>query len=278
MAFKSFAQYQEDKNGEFFVLPNHGDSADVVFLYKNIEQVLVADVHYISSPGYKGYVHCCGNGCPACNYVPANGKYRGLRLDHKIFIPLYNIQKNKIEFWDRSTFFESVLHTEVFSKFPNPSEVVFRITRNGQAGSRETTYDITPVGRNTLSYEQILATFNTTFPEGYSVICKEMSPDDITKALSANNTPSDLTDYGYTPVPRGTAPVEAVTTPEINVPVPEYSAQPDMAPPLADYPVATPAPQPEYAPPFETAEDAIVSSDNAEASDDSADQLDDVKF
>ena len=50
MAFKSFNQYQEDKNGEFFVLPNDKDYADVIFLYRSAADVLIAEgVHYLST-------------------------------------------------------------------------------------------------------------------------------------------------------------------------------------------------------------------------------------
>ena len=48
MAFKSFNQYQEDKNGEFFVLPNDKDWADVIFLYRSINDPLIATVHWLS--------------------------------------------------------------------------------------------------------------------------------------------------------------------------------------------------------------------------------------
>lgn len=261
MAFKSLSQYQEDKNGEFFVLPNDKDYADVIFLYRSVEDVLVADVHYISSASYKGYVHCCGNGCPACNYQTKDGK--GIRLDHKIFIPLYNITKGKIEFWDRSTFFEQVLQKSVFGPYPNPSETVFRVTRYGEAGSRDTKYDIRAVGRNvpSMSYEKILADAHVTFPDGYSVICKEMPASEMYAALNSNTSSSDLQDYGYVPVPRGSAAAQPeYVAPSVSVPVPEYSAPPEVAPPVADNIMPEPI--------------EPISDSN----DDSGDSLDDVKF
>lgn len=276
MAFKSLSQYQEDKNGEFFVLPNDGDYADVVFLYRSIDDVLVADVHYISSNSYKGYAHCCGTGCPACNYGE-----RGIRLDHKIFIPLYNIQKNKIEFWDRSTFFEQVLQKHVFGPFPNPSETVFRVTRHGDAGSRDTKYEIVPVGRNTFKpYDAILSDFNVTFPDYYSTICIEMSSSDMYAALNNSGASSDLQDYGYVPVARGSAAVNASAIPDMpTVDTPQYSAPPEVAPPvvdvsLGDYnPEAIPAPVEEAVTVEEMSAAAVP-----DVSDDSSDSLDDVKF
>lgn len=257
MAFKSLSQYQEDKNGDFFVLPNDGDYADVVFLYKSVNDVLVADVHYINTTSYKGYVHCCGAGCPACNHGE-----KGIRTDHKIFIPLYNINKNKIEFWDRTTYFEQVLQKSVFGPFPNPSEAVFRITRHGEAGSRDTKYQIEPKFRNSsMPYEKILADFNITLPEGYSAICKEMSIAEMTQAFNSTASASNLEDYGYTPVPRGAAASQAqAELPSIDIPTPEYSAPP------SDLPVM----------PEMTAESSNANIETP--ADDSSDSLDDVKF
>lgn len=257
MAFKSFSQYKEEKQGEGFILSNDGDYADVVFLYRSVNDVLVADVHYISSATYNGYAHCCGTGCPACNYPTKSG--RGIRLDHKIFIPLYNISKGKIEFWDRSTFFENVLETQVFKNYPNPSETVFRITRKGEAGSRDTRYEIMPVGRNSaMPYEKILADCGMTLPEGYSNIVREMSIEEMSAALSPTGG-SDLQDYGYVPVPRGSSADNSGVT----VDTPEYSAPPSDLPPIPDE-VAAPE-LPDYTP---------ESSEPASSDDD----LDDVSF
>ena len=226
MAFKSFEQYQEDKNGEFFVLPNDGDYADVIFLYRSTRDVLVADVHYLSTATYKGYAHCCGKGCPACSYGE-----KGLKPQNKIFIPLFNITKGKIEFWDRTTFFEQKLQTDVFKNFPNPSECVFRITRHGASGSRETTYEIIPVGRNAaMPYEKICADFNVTFPESYSRICREMTIAEMSAAFASNGNSAvtGMADYGYTPVPRATYVPEGSVTPTVSTPV--YSEPPASIP------------------------------------------------
>lgn len=270
MAFKSLTQYQESKNGEFFTLPNDGDYADVIFLYRNVEDVLIAsDVHYLISSSYRGYVDCCGAGCPACNYGE-----RGIRRDNRLIIPLYNLQKNKIEFWDRSPFFEQTLQKYVFAPFPAPYEAVFRITRRGEARSRDTHYDIVPVGRNsTMPYDSILSSFGITFPEGYSSVCKTMSIAEMSAALNANSGSSDLQEYEYTPVPRGEA-----SAPDVTVPTPQYSAPPEVAPPMMpEYnPELTPAAAP-ILPEIDPLESPAVEP-VAGAADDSGDSLDDVKF
>ena len=218
MAFKSVKQYNDERFGGLFLLRNDRDYADVVFMYRGVDDVLVADTHYIKSVEYSGYVHCCGRGCPACE--------RGIRVQTKLFIPLYNIQADEIQFFDRSMRFENQLNHDVFSRFPNPSEYVFRITRHGAAGDVNTTYDISAVGRNTyMSYNEIMAKFHATSPDYYSTICKEFTAVELDRMLNSGNDRdynSEMPSYSVTP--RGVTPTERVPeipqVPEIEIPDP----------------------------------------------------------
>lgn len=231
MAFKKLNEYVEEKQGVFFTLPNDNDFADVIFLYQSTDDVLVADVHYISSKNFNGYAHCLGDNCPACNYPTKSG--RGIRKQSEIFIPLYNITKRKIEFWDRTPRFEAVLHESVFKNYPNPSEYVFRVTRHGQPRDPSTRYEVRAINRNAdYPYSQILADFNITLPDSYSLACKELTYDEMNGYLSSD-APSDLPDYGYVPVPRGSASsVPSASDIEVSVPTPEYSTPPSDLPPI----------------------------------------------
>ena len=176
--FKTAKDYNEERFGGFFLLRNDGDFADVIFLYQSWDDVLIADTHYVKSADYSGYVHCCGRGCPACA--------KGIRVQAKLFIPLYNITESQIQFWDRSTRFENQLSTDVFKNFPNPSEYVFRITRKGAAGDVNTVYEIRAIGKNTsFSYDEILKANKTSLPEHYSTVCKEYSASELASLLSS---------------------------------------------------------------------------------------------
>ena len=218
MAFKSLKEVNETKYKNMFILRNDGDFADVIFLYKSYNDVLVADVHYIKSAEYSGYVQCIGKGCPACG--------KNIRIQPKLFIPVYNISKGEVEFWDRSQRFEAQLSADIFNKYPNPSEYVFRITRCGVAGDQNTTYKIEAISKNTyMSMDEVFAKFNLTSPEYYEMICKDY---DATKLMSLLNTPDD--------VPSGNLPNYAVTprAASTNVPTsvipPEPSVTSDMLP------------------------------------------------
>lgn len=194
MAFKSVEEFNDNRYHNLFRLINDGEYADVVFLYQSMKDMLVAQAHYIKSAEYSGYVHCCEAGCPACS--------KGIRVQTKLFVPVYNIAKNAIEFWDRTIKFEPQLERDVFNKYPNPSELVFRITRHGIPNDINTTYSITAVGKNTLgSYQDILNKFSAKMPDYYSNIIREVSVAELTSMLQAGD--SDAASMPeYTPIPR----------------------------------------------------------------------------
>lgn len=208
MAFKTAKEYNEARFGNMFLLRNDGDSADVIFLYRNSDDVLVADTHYIKSPNYSGYAHCCGIGCPACQ--------KNIRVQSKLFIPMYNISEGKIQFWDRSMRFEPQLQKDVFEMYPDPCKYVFRITRHGAAGSIDTTYEIQAVATNTVkSFDDILADAKTSYPECYSEVCKELSISEMSAMLNSSASSSeDLSDYK--PIPRVAVPVAESFLPDSN--------------------------------------------------------------
>ena len=196
MAFKKLKDYNEERFGGWFLLRDDGDYADVIFLYQSTDDVLVADTHYIKSSDYSGYVHCCGRGCPACN--------KNIRVQSKLFIPMFNITDKEVQFWDRSTRFEYQLMKDVFEKYPNPSEIVFRITRHGEAGSMDTRYEISARARNNIySYEKLLSENSIAFPDSYNSICKEYTTDELYDVLNSGESTSvsynDMPDYEVKP-------------------------------------------------------------------------------
>lgn len=201
MAFKTVDEFNKERGYDnYFSLRNDGDAADVIILYRSTSDVLVADAHYIKSNDYTGYVHCCGRGCPACG--------KGISVRNKLFVPLYNLNNQRIEFWDRNMFFENQLQQDVFSKYPNPSDYVFRITRHGQARDVNTTYEIRAVAKNdTMPYDVILAKFNTKVPDVYNNVIREFSAGELNLMLSnassdsstAASTGADLPSYQVTP-------------------------------------------------------------------------------
>lgn len=201
MAFKTLSNYSEQKYGNRLVLQNDGDSAQGIFLYRSLDDVLVADAHYIKSPDYSGYVHCLGANCPACA--------KGIRKQTKVFIPFYRIdgENPELVFWERNTKFIPQLQAEVFNKFPNPSEYVFTITRHGVSGDINTRYAVAGVMKSTkLPYDAILSQLGITFPDAYGQIIEDMDKSRMYMMLSSGNSGSSYSSASnlpeYTPMPR----------------------------------------------------------------------------
>lgn len=202
MAFKSVEQFNDDRYHGMFRLVDNKDNADVVFLYRGKQDELVAEAHYIKSATYSGYVHCCGENCPACK--------KGIRVQTKIFVPLYNLKqitvngpqkKDTIEFWDRSIKFDLQLDNDVFSKCPNPSEYVFNISRVGAAGDINTIYNIRLAAKNTIgNYDAILAKFQVKMPDYFSTIIRDVTPEELSALLQGEPDTTELPEY--TPIPR----------------------------------------------------------------------------
>lgn len=260
MAFKTITQFEEDKRGDFFQLEDDGMSADVIFLFKSIEDALMAKVHYVKYSTYSGYVQCCeSEDCPVCK--------KGIRTQDKLFIPLYNITRGKIEIWDRTPFFKPQLLRDVFQNFPNPSEYVFKITRKGAARDQNTTYSIQVVGKNTaMPYDLILANAGKNIFDVYGMVCKDMTKNELESMIALDNAASAeaASKEYYMPKPRATGQAIENATP-VATPTVDISNF-EMAPP-ADAPVEDAVPE------IPAAVEAPVAEGN-----DFADDLGDVSF
>lgn len=221
MGFKQMTQFVAEKNKDFFVLPDDGNMADVIFLYHSINDVLIAPAHWVKSGNTSGYFFCCEDGCPACA--------KNIRVQDKLFIPLYNITTGKIEVWDRGFRFKDQLIRDVFTAYADPSQYVFRIVRHGQANSVDTTYSITAVNTNsTLSVESILGNAHTTIDQVYELAIKEITPFEMKAMLDASDTQAaNNTAVQYNATPRGNSTFTA----------PPQIAQPDV---IVDTPTVTP--------------------------------------
>lgn len=214
MAFKTMVDYDNERYHDMLMLRDDGDYVDVILLYQDIKDVIVCDSHYIKGPNFNGYVQCLGKpSCPACNYGE-----NGIYVQTKLFIPVYVVSnpnggkdEGEILFWDRNVSFnQQVLDPQVFSKYPDPSQFVFRITRSGARGDANTRYNIQAIGKNNLiSYEDILKEKNIKMPDYYETICKDWSVEDYNKVLNKNQ-PVDNFDAdtmpNYTLKPREMTP------------------------------------------------------------------------
>lgn len=127
----------------FFRLVDDHDTARVRFLYNGIEDVQGLSVHQIEVDGKKRYVNCLReygapvDTCPLCA--------KGLFTTVKYFVPLYNLDEDKVQVWERGKKFGGKL-SSICSRFSNLVSHTFDIERIGKKGATETTYEIYETG------------------------------------------------------------------------------------------------------------------------------------
>lgn len=214
MAFKKVNDVKAERYQGRFVLEGNGDTADVIFLYRNSDEMLEASVHFINNNEYKGYIHCLETGCPMCE--------KGYNPRTKLFVPVYVITQNgvpvrQIQFWERTPKFSHVLEQNIFKTYADPSQYVFRITRSGNFGAKDTTYSIVMAGRNASDpYDKIMSENHATFPEFYDGVVKEFDVATVAKwANTPNSNSNSSTTIGdYVATPRASVPTYNSTLPE----------------------------------------------------------------
>ena len=206
MAFKKMKQVEETIYANRLRLEDDGDSVTGVFLYKDYDDVLVADAHYVKTKHYSGYVHCCEDCCPACK--------KGIRIQSKLFIPFLVIaefsegyNEDTVVFWDRNKPFAYQLRKEVFDKYPNPANIMFKITRHGKRGDVNTTYSIIPVRNFISDIDDVLNSIDVHFPEYYEAIIKDVDVATLSDWLNEGSSDSSdsyvpSANYSYQVKPR----------------------------------------------------------------------------
>lgn len=127
--------------GGFFKLSNDHDVALVRFLYDSVDDVEGYAVHQVEIDGKKRYVNCLReynqpiDDCPFC-------KAKMFQVA-KLFIPLYNVDEDKVQVFERGKTFFNTLSTTLsrYDKKPIVSQL-FEIERIGKPKDTKTTYQI----------------------------------------------------------------------------------------------------------------------------------------
>lgn len=135
--------YGGQGGGGFFRLANDKEVAHVRFLYGGIDDVTGYSVHEVELNGKKRYVSCpreYGDPIDACPFCKA-GKFNQV----KYFVPIYNMDTDSLQTWERGKKFGSKL-TSMCSRYPNTVAHTFEIERQGKAGDQHTTYEIYETG------------------------------------------------------------------------------------------------------------------------------------
>lgn len=150
----SYEQYENQKQQNttsgprigYFSLKNNKDEAVVRFMHSSPADFDINLVHRMNVDGRTRNVNCIrelnqsAEACPACA--------AGIPLKKTIYIHLLEYVKQEDgsfkavpKFWERSSAYITTM-ANLCNEYGDLSEYLFKIKRNGEAGSVDTTYDI----------------------------------------------------------------------------------------------------------------------------------------
>lgn len=129
----------------FFSLKNDKDTALVRFMYDSVDDFEILSYHQGMVNGKDRKINCVRGGdepissCPLCS--------QGLNTSTRIFIRLihYTVENGQVvatpKVWERSIAYAKQL-SDFINMYGSLKTCLFQVTRNGVAGSRDTSYSI----------------------------------------------------------------------------------------------------------------------------------------
>jgi hypothetical protein len=193
------ANYGGQGGGGFFGISEDKGVKRVRFLYNNADDIEGFSVHKVEIDGKERYVNCPRSykdpvdDCPFCR--------EQMKTQVKLFIPVYNIDEDQIQIWDRGKkMFEKM--TSLCSRYANKNnlvEHVFEVERHGKPKDTATTYEIYEVEKDDTQLED----FEEDMPKILGGLVLEKSAEDMEYYLEANEFPPE--DDGEKPRRRGSS-------------------------------------------------------------------------
>ena len=192
----------------FFSLKNDGDEAIVRFMHDNTASFDIVAVHPITVEGKFRKVSCLRNpkdpleNCPLCK--------SGAKIENRFFIHIVQYTKDdngniipSAKVWDRSLFYANQL-AAMINEYGPLSDCVFKIKRDGAAGSMDTKYQI--MYANPQVYRADLYPKRPDLFDGYKTIgsiVMEKNFDEMSQFLATGkfpekpkqNTQQNMNDY-----------------------------------------------------------------------------------
>ena len=137
--------YGSSGSGGFFSLKNDKEVKQVRLLYNRVEDIEGVSVHKVKvtvdNKESEHYVNCLRNyndSVDVCPFCAAK-----MAVQARLIIPLYNIDEDKVQIWDRGkTMFGKL--TSLCSRYATKRNLVnniFEIERNGKPKDQKTTYE-----------------------------------------------------------------------------------------------------------------------------------------
>lgn len=175
----------------YFSLKNDKDQAVVRIMVDSPEQLKIMAIHRVTVGGRLRAVNCMRDPkdptevCPFC----AADK----RLEYRVYIPLIEYTRDdqgkivpRARMWERSALYADEIANK-YNTYGPLSEQLFKIVRNGEAGSKNTTYSIDYIPTNSSVYKPELYPKDESLFEGFELLgthVVDATPEEAVQILS----------------------------------------------------------------------------------------------
>lgn len=142
VSLQDSAKYSSGSGLPYFTLANDKDTARVRFMFESMEDLNDTNYvcHEVEVGDKKKYVNCLreyNDPKDACPFCAAN-----IATKQVLFIPLYDVDEDKVKVWQRSAAFATKKFPSLLSRYKNFPSHIFEIERNGVKGDQRTTYEL----------------------------------------------------------------------------------------------------------------------------------------
>ena len=221
----------------YFSLKNDKDQAIVRIMVDSPKQLKIMAIHRVTVGGRLRAVNCMRNPSDPIDTCPFCAADK--RLEYRVYIPIIEYTRDdqgkivpRARMWERSALYADTI-TNLINNYGPLSDNIFKIVRNGEAGSKNTTYDIV-YGLPSVYKAELYPKDESLF-EGFELLgthVVDATPEEAAQILSGV-TPERLMPRQNNQAQK-TAPTVAPTS------TPSYQAAPTYTP----TPNVEPAPQP----------------------------------
>lgn len=225
----------------YFSLKNDKDQAVVRIMVDSPDQLQIVAIHRVTVGGRLRAVNCMRNPSDPVDTCPFCAADK--RLEYRVYIPVIEYTRDdqgkivpRARIWERSALYADTI-TNLINNYGPLSDNIFKIVRNGEAGSKNTTYDIV-YGLPSVYKPELYPKDESLF-EGYNVIGNaviDATPEEAAQILSG------VTPERLMPRQNNAQQGQKYVTPATTAPVtaPSYTAAPTTSTPSFDTPTAPP--------------------------------------
>lgn len=168
--------------GSFFQLKDDGDTARVHLLGNDMNDFDGYAVHQVEVGGKDRYVNClrnAGESVEVCPFCAAKKK-----VIAKVFIPLYNVDAEEVQVWERGKAFFRTL-SSYCSRNPKVVNVLTEVERLGKKNDTNTTYNLIKIENTDVKLED----FADEMPQILGGVVLDKTADDMDYYLDHGKFP-----------------------------------------------------------------------------------------